>query len=149
MQPRNHARRFEGILKMKSQAFKAPDPESLQSKFPFARKIESPIKALRVLRGRLARTGGALDQPGRMLCLFALYGVDPGLGALLILVGRTAADANPTDLHLVCGHDGKAPGKRDDARKIGYAGHHAGLALLAEGDLDELARREGKLGRGS
>ena len=53
MQPRNHARRFEGILKMKSQAFKAPDPESLQSKFPFARKIESPIKALRVLRGRL------------------------------------------------------------------------------------------------
>jgi hypothetical protein len=38
---------------MKSQAFEAPDPESLQSKSPFARKIESPIKALRVLRGRL------------------------------------------------------------------------------------------------
>src|SRR4029450_9172644 len=51
---RNHARRFEGILKMKSQAFEAPDPESLQSKSPFARKIESPIKALRVLRGRLS-----------------------------------------------------------------------------------------------
>jgi hypothetical protein len=31
---------------MKSQAFEAPDPESLQSKSPFARKIESPIKAL-------------------------------------------------------------------------------------------------------
>jgi len=43
------------ILKMKSQAFKAPDPKSLQSKFPFARKIESPIKALRVLRERLTR----------------------------------------------------------------------------------------------
>src|SRR4029453_18054932 len=57
MQPRNHARRFEGILKMKSQAFEAPDPESLQSKSPFARKIESPIKALRVLRGRLIRGG--------------------------------------------------------------------------------------------
>jgi hypothetical protein len=78
--------------------------------------------------------------------LSELYGVDPGLRALLVLVGRAAADANPTDLHLVCGHDGKTPGKRDDAGKIGYAGHHAGLALLAEGDLAELACREGKLG---
>ena len=41
---------------MKSQAFEAPDPESLQSKSPFARKIESPIKALRVLRGRLIQS---------------------------------------------------------------------------------------------
>jgi len=94
----------------------------------------------------LTRTHGALDQPGRMLRQFALYGVDPGLGALLVLIGRAAADADPTDLHLVCGHDWKTPGKRDDARKIGYAGHHAGLALLAEGQLAELACREGKVG---
>src|SRR6266481_9950792 len=94
----------------------------------------------------LTRTHGTLDQPGRMLRQFALYGVDPGLGALLVLVGRAAADADPTDLHLVCGHDWKTPGKRDDARKIGYAGHHAGLALLAEGQLAELACREGKVG---
>src|SRR6185312_4149205 len=81
----------------------------------------------------LTRPRGAL----RLLRLFALYGVDPGLGALLVLVRRAAADANPTDLHLVCGHDGKAPCKRDDAGKIGHAGHHAGLAVLAEGDLAE------------
>ena len=31
-----------------------------------------------------------------MLRQFALYGVDPGLGALLILVGRAAADAPRT-----------------------------------------------------
>src|SRR6516162_868489 len=77
---------------------------------------------------------------------FALYGVDPRLGALLVLVGRAATDANPTDLCLICGHDWKTPGKRDDARKISNAGHHAGLALLAEGNLAELACREGEFG---
>src|SRR5579872_1765827 len=49
----NHARRFEGILKMKLQASGAPDPKSLQSKNPFPRKTESPIKVLQVLHGRL------------------------------------------------------------------------------------------------
>ena len=38
---------------MKLQASKAPDLESLQSKTAFARKTESPIKALRLLHGRL------------------------------------------------------------------------------------------------
>jgi hypothetical protein len=33
----------------------------------------------------LTCTHGVLDQPGRMLRQFALYGVDPGLGALLVL----------------------------------------------------------------
>src|SRR6516164_2323828 len=84
--------------------------------------------------------------PGACLCQFVLYGIDPGLGALLILVGRAAADADPTDLHIVCGHDWKPPGKRDDAGKIGYAGHDAGLALLAEGEFAEPACREGKVG---
>jgi hypothetical protein len=37
---------------MKLQASEALHPESLQFKTPFARKIESPIKALRVLHGR-------------------------------------------------------------------------------------------------
>jgi hypothetical protein len=50
-----------------------------------------------------------------MLCQIALDGIDPGLGALLILVGCAAADANPTDLHIVCGYDLEGPGKRDDA----------------------------------
>jgi hypothetical protein len=51
MSPSNHARRFEGILNTKSQASEAPHPESLQSKTPFARKIESLLKALRVFTG--------------------------------------------------------------------------------------------------
>src|SRR5579872_1992495 len=51
----NHARRFEGILKMKLQASGAPDPKSLQSKNPFPRKTESPIKVLQVLHGRLVK----------------------------------------------------------------------------------------------
>jgi hypothetical protein len=38
MRPPNHVRRFEGIMKMKSQASEAPDPESLQSKTTSARK---------------------------------------------------------------------------------------------------------------
>jgi hypothetical protein len=97
----------------------------------------------------LTCTHGALDQPGRMLRQFALYGVDPGLGALLVLVGRAAADADPTDLHLVCGHDWKTPGKRNDAGKIGYAGDYAGFPLFAKGQLAELASRKGKIGRGN
>jgi hypothetical protein len=52
MQLPNHAWRFEGIFKMKLQASEALHPESLQSKTPFARKIESPVKALGVLHGR-------------------------------------------------------------------------------------------------
>ena len=58
---------------------------------------------------------GVLDQPGRTLHQFAFYGVDPRLGALLVLVGCAAADADPTDLHFVRGHDWKPPGKSDDA----------------------------------
>ena len=38
---------------MKSQASEALHPQSLQSKTPFFKKIESQLKALRVLHGRL------------------------------------------------------------------------------------------------
>ena len=92
----------------------------------------------------LTGTHGALDQPNP-LSQFALDSIDPGLGALLILIGRAAADADPTGLHIVCGHNWKTPGKRNDAGKIGYARHDSRLALLAEGELTEPARREGKV----
>src|SRR5579872_6946908 len=59
----NHARRFEGILKMKLQASGAPDPKSLQSKNPFPRKTESPIKVLQVLHGRLTKARGEKCPP--------------------------------------------------------------------------------------
>ena len=52
MQPPNHAWRFEGILKTKSQASEVLHPESLQSKIPTASKIESSIKLLDVLHRR-------------------------------------------------------------------------------------------------
>jgi hypothetical protein len=40
---------------MKSQASEVLHPKSLQSKISFARKIESPIKPLQLLHGRLAK----------------------------------------------------------------------------------------------
>src|ERR1700691_1989487 len=43
----------KGNPKTKLQASKAPDLENLQSKTAFARKTESPIRALRLLHGRL------------------------------------------------------------------------------------------------
>src|SRR5260370_41212152 len=58
-----------------------------------------------------------------------------------VLVGRAAADADPTDLHLVRGHDWHTPGKQDDARNLGYPAPHAGLARVAEGQPAELASR--------
>src|SRR3984885_15057285 len=45
----------KGNPKTKLQASKAPDLESLQSKTAFARKTESPIKALRLLHGRRSK----------------------------------------------------------------------------------------------
>src|ERR1700685_1992016 len=45
----------KGNSQTKLQASKAPNLESLQSKTAFARKTESPIKALRLLHGRLIR----------------------------------------------------------------------------------------------
>src|ERR1700691_188386 len=49
----------KGNPKTKLQASKAPNLESLQSKTAFARKTESPIKALRLLHGRLTRRFGS------------------------------------------------------------------------------------------
>jgi hypothetical protein len=45
---------------MKSQASEALDPESLQSQNRLHQKIESPIKPLGVLHGRLAKPSQAL-----------------------------------------------------------------------------------------
>ena len=49
---------IRGDLENEIASFRGPDPESLQSKTTSARKIESPIKALRRLHGRLVRMFG-------------------------------------------------------------------------------------------
>src|SRR5262249_7604042 len=49
----NHASRFEGILKMKLQAFRVSDPETLQSQLDQTARKRLSVDGLEVLPGRL------------------------------------------------------------------------------------------------
>src|SRR5262249_5627318 len=49
----NHASRFEGILKMKLQAFRASDPETLQSQLDQTARKRLSVSGLEVFHGRL------------------------------------------------------------------------------------------------
>src|SRR5262249_48421554 len=55
----NHASRFEGILKMKLQAFRASDPETLQSQLDQTARKRLSVSGLEVFHGRLR--GLAID----------------------------------------------------------------------------------------
>ena len=71
----------------------------------------------------------------------AAYWDDLLLGALLVLVGRAAADADPTDLHIVCGHDWKPPGKRDEALSVFVRRGPRQLGLIQSAALLFVLRR--------
>src|SRR5262249_62040888 len=49
----NHASRFEGILKMKLQAFRVSDPETLQSQLDQTARKRLSVSGLEVFHGRL------------------------------------------------------------------------------------------------
>src|SRR5262249_53666112 len=53
----NHASRFEGILKMKLQAFRVSDPETLQSQLDQTARKRLSVSGLEVFHGRLFRQG--------------------------------------------------------------------------------------------
>src|SRR5262245_31920993 len=59
IRPPNHASRFEGILKMKLQAFRASDPETLQSQLDQTARKRLSVSGLEVFHGRLR--GLAID----------------------------------------------------------------------------------------
>src|SRR5690348_4686889 len=87
---------------------------------------------------------GAKEWPGRRfserakrLLKVVLHSIQGGLGALFILVRRTAAHADPTDLDLVRGHDRQPASEGNDTRDIGNPWHHPGFALLSERQFPE------------
>jgi hypothetical protein len=81
-----------------------------------------------------------------MLCQIALDGIDPGLGALLILVGRAAADANPTDLHtLFAVMIGRPPANVTMPGKLAMPGTMPGLPSLPKASSPNLRVEKGKL----
>src|SRR5690349_10977346 len=60
--------------------------------------------------------------PARTSLRHILCRVQAGLGALLVLVGRAATDADTTEMRPVCRHDRKAAGEGNDAGNLGDAG---------------------------
>src|SRR5262249_32746482 len=60
----NHASRFEGILKMKLQAFRVSDPETLQSQLDQTARKRLSVSGLEVFHGRLTPVEGRGLVPG-------------------------------------------------------------------------------------
>ena len=106
--------------------FAAPSKDGAAGELTFAPRC--PRDRMRPWR---AAIGGPLPAGPRTDPLQRILdGINAGLRTFLILVGRAAADANPTDVDFVRGHERQSAGKRDDSRNLGDARHCPPLRSL-------------------